>query len=147
MPSRAGSGVNPLTCAAKTSFPQTPCRTRMSPKNASTAATTARAWGSRARRSPSTHGVSVNSIWRAIGAHLMQAATGSVRFENCKIVGPLASVSIQEIASVWYRSPDRLPPDVDPGGLEASVAYRPEVDTGAFSYATHAAAVAVDPRL
>jgi carbon-monoxide dehydrogenase large subunit len=83
----------------------------------------------------------------AIGAHLMQAATGTVRFDGGKIVGPLASVSIEEIASVWYRSPDRLPPDVDPGGLEASVAYRPDVDTGAFSYATHAAAVAVDPRL
>ncbi len=83
----------------------------------------------------------------AIGAHLMQAATGTVSFENGKIVGPLAAVSIQEIASVWHRSPYRLPSDVDPGGLEASVSYRPDVDTGAFSYATHAVAVAVDPGL
>lgn len=82
-----------------------------------------------------------------IGAHLMQAATSTVRFENGKIVGPLTSVSLEEIAKVWYRSPDQLPPDVDTGGLEASVAYRPNVDSGAFSYATHAVAVAVDPRL
>jgi carbon-monoxide dehydrogenase large subunit len=37
-----------------------------------------------------------------------------------------------------------LPPDADVGGLEATIGYRPNVDTGAFSYASHAAAVAVD---
>ena len=37
-------------------------------------------------------------------------------------------------------------PDVDVGGLEATVGYKPKVDTGAFTYATHAAVVAVDPR-
>jgi aerobic carbon-monoxide dehydrogenase large subunit len=41
----------------------------------------------------------------------------------------------------------RIVPDVDVGGLEATVAYRPDVDTGAFSYASHAAVVAVDPGL
>ena len=43
--------------------------------------------------------------------------------------------------------PDRLPPDVDIGGLEATVGFRPKVDTGAFSYASHAAVVAVDTEL
>ena len=37
--------------------------------------------------------------------------------------------------------------DVDPRGLEATVGYKPKVDTGAFSYATHAVAVAVDPEI
>jgi len=36
---------------------------------------------------------------------------------------------------------------VDFGGLEATMAYRPKVDTGAFSYASHAAVVAIDPAL
>ncbi|MDC7784383.1 xanthine dehydrogenase family protein molybdopterin-binding subunit [Rhodoplanes sp. TEM] len=80
-----------------------------------------------------------------IGAHLMQAATGTVRLERGRVVGPQASLSLREVAEAWYCRPDRLPPDVDVGGLEATVAHRPQVDTGAFSYATHAAVVAVDP--
>jgi carbon-monoxide dehydrogenase large subunit len=83
----------------------------------------------------------------SIGAHLMQAATSTVRFEKGRVVGPLASIALEEIAAIWYRSPDLLPPDVDPGGLEISTSYRPNVDTGAFAYATHAVAVAVDPQL
>ena len=52
---------------------------------------------------------------------------------------------MREIATVWYLRPEQLPDDVDPGGLEATAGYKPAVDTGAFSYATHAAKVAVDP--
>ena len=37
--------------------------------------------------------------------------------------------------------------DVDPGGLEVTVGYKPERDSGTFSYATHAAMVAVDPEI
>ncbi len=83
----------------------------------------------------------------AIGAHLMQCAVSTARYEGGRVVGPQASVSIEEIADVWYRRPDRLPPDVDLGGLEATVGYRPKVDTGAFAYASHAGVVAVDPQL
>jgi carbon-monoxide dehydrogenase large subunit len=83
----------------------------------------------------------------AIGAHLLQAATSTVCYDKGQVVGPMASVAIEDIAATWYYRPDRLPPDVDIGGLEATVAFRPEVDTGAFSYASHAAVVAVDPKL
>jgi aerobic carbon-monoxide dehydrogenase large subunit len=83
----------------------------------------------------------------AIGAHLMQCATNQVRFEAGRVIGPQASVTTAEIAAAWYRRPDMLPPDVDVRGLEASVGYRPQVDTGAFSYASHAAVVAVDTEL
>lgn len=83
----------------------------------------------------------------AIGAHLLQAARSTVRFTGGTVVGPRASVPVEDIAAAWYRHPDRLPPDVNPGGLEVSMSYKPEVDTGAFSYATHACAVAVDPEL
>ncbi|MBI3513256.1 MAG: xanthine dehydrogenase family protein [Proteobacteria bacterium] len=83
----------------------------------------------------------------AIGAHLMQCATSTARYENGKVVGPQRSVTLEEIAAAWYHRPDRLPPDVDRGGLETTIAYKPERDTGAFSYASHAAVVAVDTQL
>ena len=51
---------------------------------------------------------------------------------------------MKEICSVWYLRPDRAPSDVDRKGLEVSLGYKPERDTGAFSYGSHAAAVAVD---
>ena len=41
--------------------------------------------------------------------------------------------------------PQLLPADVDPGGLEVTAGYKPKGDHGTFSYATHAAVVAVDP--
>jgi carbon-monoxide dehydrogenase large subunit len=83
----------------------------------------------------------------AIGAHLMQSTVSSARVENGGVVGPLKTVSFREIAEAWYLRPERLPPDVDRAGLEATVAYKPKVDTGAFSYASHAAVVAVDTEL
>lgn len=79
-----------------------------------------------------------------IGAHLMQCASIDVRFEAGRVVGPRESVGLTEIAYAWYKRPERLPPDVDLDGLEATVGFRPKVDTGVFSYASHAAAVAVD---
>jgi carbon-monoxide dehydrogenase large subunit len=83
----------------------------------------------------------------AIGAHMMQAAVGTVRLEDGQVVGPQRSVSIRDIAQAWYLRPQQLPPDVDLGGLEASVGFRPKVDTGVFSDASHAAVVAVDPEM
>lgn len=82
-----------------------------------------------------------------IGAHLMQSAAATVSFESGRVKGSQTSVSVEDIAAAWYNRPDRLPPDVDLGGLEATVGYRPKVDTGVFSYASHAAVVAVDTEL
>jgi carbon-monoxide dehydrogenase large subunit len=80
----------------------------------------------------------------AIGAHLMQSATNTVHYMPGRVVGPQSSVSVKEIAEAWYRRPQLLPPDVDVNGLEATIGYKPEVDTGVFSYASHAVALAVD---
>ena len=44
---------------------------------------------------------------------------------------------------IWR--PQDLPGDVDPHGLEVTAGYKPKRDTGTFSYAAHAAVVAVDP--
>jgi carbon-monoxide dehydrogenase large subunit len=79
-----------------------------------------------------------------IGAHLMQAAVATMKYENGQIIGPRKSISLREVAEAWYLRPQELPPDVDLGGLETTVGFRPKRDTGAFSYASHAAVVAVD---
>ena len=43
------------------------------------------------------------------------------------------------------HEPQQLPSDVNPGGLEVTAGYRAKRDSGTFSYAAHAALVAVDP--
>ncbi len=80
-----------------------------------------------------------------IGAHLMQCRPDEARLEGGRVHGPNSDVSLREVAKIWYLRPEQLPDDVDIGGLEATVGYKPTVDSGAFSYATHAAKVAVDP--
>jgi carbon-monoxide dehydrogenase large subunit len=80
-----------------------------------------------------------------IGAHLLKAPESDCRFENGTVVGPDGKQStLRDIAEAWYMRPERLPDNVDRQGLEASVAFKPKRDTGAFSYASHAVAVAVD---
>jgi carbon-monoxide dehydrogenase large subunit len=87
---------------------------------------------------------------RKIGAHILQQPEGAVVMEGGAVVSVAADgkrVSLAEIAHAWYVTPQRLPKDVDPGGLELTMGYKPEVDSGAFSYATHACVVAVDPEI
>lgn len=82
---------------------------------------------------------------KKIGAKLLQNRVEDVRIADGKVVGPSGAIGLAEIAFTWYRQPQDLPPDVDPGGLEVTAGYKPVRDTGTFSYATHAAVVAVDP--
>jgi carbon-monoxide dehydrogenase large subunit len=84
---------------------------------------------------------------RAIGANLLQAEAAEVMLKEGHVVGPKAAVSIAEIARTWYLRPQDLPYGVHTGGLEATVGYRPERDSGTFSYAAHAALVAVDAEI
>jgi len=56
-------------------------------------------------------------------------------------------MTLAEVAHTWYRQPQLLPPDVDTSGLEAIGGYKAKVDTGTFSYACHAVALAVDTEL
>src|SRR5207249_2843323 len=79
-----------------------------------------------------------------IGAHLLKCAETDARFENGAVVGPAGSVTLAQIAEAWYMRPEWLPLDANRAGLEASVAFKPKRDTGAFSYASHAVAVALD---
>ena len=82
-----------------------------------------------------------------IGAHLLQTDAGNVVLADGAVRGGQASISIREIARTWYRAPQLLPAGVDAGGLEVTSGYKPRSDQGTFSYATHAAVVAVDPEL
>ena len=82
-----------------------------------------------------------------IGAQLLQSDVSAVTVRDGEVVGPNGSISLAEIARTWYLRPQNLPADVDMGGLEATVGYRPNPDSGTFSYASHAAVVAVDPEL
>lgn len=81
---------------------------------------------------------------KKIGATLLQAEESEVMVVGGSVVAPNNSISLVEIARTWYLKPQDLPLDVDPAGLEVTVGYKPEVDTGTFSYAAHAAIVAVD---
>ncbi|MDF2998200.1 MAG: carbon monoxide dehydrogenase [Xanthobacteraceae bacterium] len=82
---------------------------------------------------------------KRIGAHLLQADLATVFIRDAEVHGPAGSVSFREIAATWYLRPQNLPADVDPDGIDLVAGYRPVVDTGTFSYATHAAVVAVAP--
>lgn len=84
---------------------------------------------------------------RRIGAKLLQLDPAAVRLQDGRIHGPNSSIGLGEIAHTWYRRPQDLPADVDPGGLEATCGYKPRRDSGTFSYAAHAVTVAVDPDL
>jgi len=79
-----------------------------------------------------------------IGAKLLQTAAENVRLEGGAVVGPGGRIDIAEVARTWYRRPQDLPLDVDPRGLEVTEGYKAQRDTGTFSYAAHAAVVAVD---
>ena len=81
---------------------------------------------------------------RVHAAHLMQCAPEAVQLRDGMAEAGAASVSFADIARAWYLRPDQLPPDVDTAGLEVTEGYKPEIDTGVFTYATHAAIVEVD---
>ncbi len=84
---------------------------------------------------------------RRIGAHLLQARPEDVRLEGGRVVGPSGDIPIEQVARTWYRRPQDLPGEVDPHGLEVTAGYKPQRDSGTFSYAAHAVVVAVDPEL
>jgi aerobic carbon-monoxide dehydrogenase large subunit len=84
---------------------------------------------------------------RRIGAKLLQHDPAAVVLQDGEIRGVNGAVTLKEIAFTWYRRPQDLPSDVDPGGLEVTAGYKPQRDSGTFSYAAHAALVAVDAEL
>ncbi|MCW5625041.1 MAG: molybdopterin-dependent oxidoreductase, partial [Burkholderiales bacterium] len=86
---------------------------------------------------------------KRIAGHLLEVAVGDLEFADgtVRVRGTDQRMTLQEVARVWYRQPQRLPANVDPAGLEAVAGYKTVRDTGTFSYACHACAVAVDTGL
>lgn len=82
-----------------------------------------------------------------IGAHLLQVSPDQVTVGGGQVHGPGGSVSLKDVGHVWYRRPQDLPDDVNPGGLEVTAGYKTVRDSGTFSYAAHAVVVAVDPEI
>ena len=80
-----------------------------------------------------------------IGAWLMQADATEARVAGGKVLAGNSSVTLREVARAWYLQPQMLPPEIDTGGLEVTAGYRTARDSGTFTYAAHAAVVAVDP--
>ena len=83
---------------------------------------------------------------KAIAAKLFEVSIQDLSLDegHVRVAGTDRRMSLAEIAHLWYRKPQLLPADVDPAGLEATAGYKAKVDTGTFSYACHAATVAVD---
>ena len=84
---------------------------------------------------------------KEIGAHLLQANPNDVVLRDGRVVSASGDVAIADIARTWYLRPQDLPANVHRGGLEATVGYKPQRDSGTFSYAAHAVLVSVDPEL
>src|SRR5215471_11409200 len=82
---------------------------------------------------------------KRIGAKLLQSSVDEVRLECGMVIAAHGRISVAEVARTWYRRPQDLPDAIDPGGLDVTAGYKAKRDTGTFSYAAHAAAVAIDP--
>ena len=90
--------------------------------------------------------VLANRVLR-LGAHLLQASVKDVSLSAGAVHSAAGAISIRDIAWTWYRAPQDLSPELASDALELTEGYRPEPDSGTFSYAVHACVVAVDPEV
>jgi carbon-monoxide dehydrogenase large subunit len=81
---------------------------------------------------------------KPIAAHLSGCDVASLKVADGGFVGDKGAISLKAIGEAWFHRPERLPALVDTGGLEVTENYKPAVDTGVFSFATHGALVEVD---
>ena len=81
---------------------------------------------------------------RIVAGHLLQSDPAAITFANAAAQAGAATVSFAEIGRVAHVRQDLMPEGGSPV-LEATRTYEPPESGGAFSYATHAAVVAVDP--
>src|SRR5262249_35598140 len=66
----------------------------------------------------------------AIAAPLLQFRVEHVRLEAGLVIGPTGHISVSDIARIWYRRPQDLPPDLDCSGLEVTAGYKAKRDSG-----------------
>jgi carbon-monoxide dehydrogenase large subunit len=82
-----------------------------------------------------------------IGAHLLQADIAEVSLAEGEVRSSNGAVSVSDIARTWYRAPQELPPALAAEALEVTEGYRPDPDSGTFSYAAHGCVLAIDPEV
>ncbi|MGA7325221.1 MAG: xanthine dehydrogenase family protein molybdopterin-binding subunit [Rhodomicrobium sp.] len=81
---------------------------------------------------------------REIGAGLLQTEPEAVRLNGGYVESKTGRIAVSDVARTWYRRPQDLPFNANPAGLEVTAGYKAKRDSGTFSYAAHAATVAVD---
>jgi carbon-monoxide dehydrogenase large subunit len=81
-----------------------------------------------------------------IAAHLLKIE-GEPQWRHGRFVAPSGEIAVGDVARVFYLQPHKLPAGADSTGLEITEGFKPKVDTGQYSYGTHAALVAVDPAM
>jgi carbon-monoxide dehydrogenase large subunit len=79
-----------------------------------------------------------------IAAHLLQCEPGQIAFRDGLAESPSGSVTLAEIARIAHLRQEQLPDGMDPV-LDVTATWEPAESEGVFSYATHAAVVALDP--
>ena len=86
---------------------------------------------------------------KRIAAHLLGASPDDLTLRDGEVGIERSDkrMTLAQVAHTWYRQPHLLPQDVHPSGLETTTGYKALVDTGTFSYACHAVALAVDTEL
>jgi carbon-monoxide dehydrogenase large subunit len=84
-----------------------------------------------------------------IAAALMAVPANQLTLVSGKVLDSVSgrTLTLTEVAHGWYRQPQLLPQNIDPAGLEVTVGYKAQRDTGTFSYAVHACVLAVDTEL
>src|SRR4029079_1411286 len=82
-----------------------------------------------------------------IAAHLLQCPVEDVTLHAGRFHGKSGDISVRDVATIWYMSPQRLPNGVDPSGMEVTGGFKPKVDTGQYSYGTHGVVVEIDRNL
>jgi carbon-monoxide dehydrogenase large subunit len=83
---------------------------------------------------------------KQIAGHLLGVGIDDLTLRDGEVLSirGAGSLGLADVAHAWYRQPQRLAQGVATGGLEVIGSYKAKVDTGTFSYACHAVAVAVD---
>ena len=79
-----------------------------------------------------------------VAAHLLQCTAADVTWREGVFYGSSGDIPVRDVAVTWYMHPQRLPSEATAGGLEVTAGFKPKVDSGQFSYGTHAAVVEID---
>lgn len=79
-----------------------------------------------------------------IAAYLLQANQDDLELRDGSFHTASNSMSIGELARIWYTKPEMLSNELSLDSLELTGMYRPTTDNGQYSYGSHGAVVAIE---